>query len=263
MSIDETTSKKHLKISKKHLSIILAATAAVSLLIPFQNLAQNQVPPTAEAQAPERALKCYPITAPRVRVQDQFGTESVRPGPTKLLCELALKHSETEPEGSHQWKVYTIAGSINPPAVALRDQFGSENVNPGKGRYLLTPALKNDEGSLTDPHFKGYPISGTINPPTVVVTDQFGTEKVDPRPATILLTPAIKNGEGSLEAPHWKCYPISGTINPRVVTLTDQFGKAEIVDPRQATLLCTMADKGHILSEQQVSPEPKVVEQEQ
>ncbi len=239
---DKAASGKHPKISKKHLGIVVAVVAAVSLLIPFQNLVLNQAPLTAEAQTPELALKCYPITYPRVRVQDQFGTESVRPGPTKFLCELALKHSEVGPEIHRQWKMYTISGTINPPAVLLRDQFGTEGVDPGKGTRLLNPALKNDQGSLSDPHFKGYPITGTINPPAVVVADQFGAEKVDPRPATLLLTPALKNDQGNLEAPHWKCYPISGTINPREVTLVDQFG-TERVDPRQATLLCTQTQK--------------------
>ncbi|MGI0013719.1 MAG: DUF7450 family protein [Nitrososphaera sp.] len=262
MSIDERTNKKHLKISKKHLSIILAAVAAVSLLVPFQNLVQNQVPPTAEAQAPERALKCYPITNPRVSVKDQFGTERVFPGPAKLLCELAVKHSDVRPTISRQWKVYTIAGSINPGPVTLSDQFGHEAVDPGKGTRLLNPALKNDKGSLSDPHFKGYPIAGRINPPTVLVADQFGVEKVDPRPATLLLTPALKNGVGTLTAPHWKCYPITGTINPPVVTLTDQFG-TEKVDPRPATLLCTLTLKSLDVAGQQISSEPKVVEQQE
>lgn len=262
-SDDKTGSGKFPKIGKKHLGLVVAVVAAVSLLIPFQNLTQNQSPGAQEAQAqqPERALKCYPITYPRVRVQDQFGTESLRPGPTKFLCELAVKHSDVPPTESQQWKMYTISGSINPGAVTLTDQFGHENVNPGKGTRLLNPTLKNDKGSLDLPHFKGYPITGVINPPTVLVADQFGVEKVDPSPATLLLTPAIKNGEGTLQAPHWKCYPISGTINPPVVTLQDQFG-IEKVDPRQATLLCTLTEKTAAAAGQQVSPEPAFVEEQ-
>jgi hypothetical protein len=64
-----------------------------------------------------------------------------------------------------------------------------------------------------------------------------------------------------LEAPHWKCYPITGTINPPVVKLEDQFG-AEKVNPKQATLLCTLTQKSLTVTGLQTSPEPTVVEQQ-
>lgn len=241
-------------LRKQNLSVIVAAVAGLSLLIPFQILGMGHAPANAQAQQPEKALKCYPITAPRVTVKDQFGTEAVSPGPTQWLCEAALKHSDVKPTGSHQWKMYTIAGTINPKPVTLKDQFGTESVDPAKGSRLLNPALKNDKGNLQDTHMKGYPIAGYVNPPPVKVADQFGIETVDPRPATLLITPALKNGAGDLASPHWKCYPISGAINPPVVTLTDQFG-IEKVDPKQANLLCTLTEKSHTVTGS-ASPEP-------
>lgn len=251
---------KRPRISSKHLALIFAAAAGLSLLIPLQILGLGQTPAEATVVAPEPALKCYPITAPRVTVQDQFGTERVSPGPTQWLCEAALKHSDVKPTGSHQWKMYTIVGTINPDAVTLKDQFGTESVNPAKGLRLLNPTLKNDKGNLQDTHMKGYPITGTINPPSVLVADQFGIETVDPKPATLLITPALKDGAGDLASPHFKCYPIAGKINPPVVTLQDQFG-IEKVDPKPANLLCTLTEKSHTVTGG-VSAEPQITEGE-
>lgn len=251
---------KQTRISNKYLAVIIAGAGVASLMIPFQILGLGQTPAEATTLEPEKALKCYPISYPRVSVQDQFGTERVTPGPTQWLCEAALKHHDVKLTGTPQWKLYIIKGTINPPAVSLRDQFGTEIVNPAVGTRLLNPALKNGAGNLEETHMKGYPITGTINPPQVQVADQFGVEIVDPRPATLLITPALKNGDGNLGSPHFKCYPITGKINPPVVTLEDQFGKVK-VDPKPANLLCTLTQKSHTVTGA-ASPEPIIAEGE-
>lgn len=142
--------------------------------------------------------------------------------------------------------------SINPGPVELTDQFGTETVTALQNfpfSVLCQSAVKNDEGTLEELHWKVYLIvDGTIAPGVVTVTDQFGTRDMDLGTGIFLLVPALKiiegdlqNNDGIVSPVHWKCYSVVGEdpiIDPPIVKLLDQF-ITENVDPGTAEDFCT------------------------
>jgi len=122
--------------------------------------------------------------------------------------------------------------TIDPPAVQLVDQFGSENVDPDPGPQLVCEeALKHSEVAPIDPrHWTLYLFNdGTKDFGTKVLTDQFGTETLTGTLSSILLTPATKNGQSPPNAQHWTSYNLlDGQINPGPVLVADQFGTSTL-----------------------------------
>ncbi len=131
-------------------------------------------------------------------------------------------------------KCYPIAdGFFDPPVIKLKDQFGTEEVDPLPPVFVCQIAIKNGVSPPLVPQAGViYPITGSIDPPEVSLTDQFGTEVVDPSPAVWVLLPAVgfdrqigdPQEEGVEISDHFKFYPISGTIDPPLVNLVDKFG---------------------------------------
>lgn len=213
----------------------------------------------AYAQFAEEVIVCYNVfpdlvidPAPVV-LQDQFGTELVDPGAGFFVCTNGLKHSADIPSNLLYWTHYRGGeGTLDPPEVILTDQFGTVTVDLVPSTVLFVPALANETGSLSEPHYKlynrahspaGIPIGPLVDPLPVQVTTLFRSEILDPIPGPFgLLTPVIKNGTGTLEAPHYGCYLTSGLNAPVNLDLFDQFGN-QTTNAFSAAFLCVPTQK--------------------
>jgi hypothetical protein len=192
-------------------------------------------------------LVCYPVTQivplHEVQLVDQFGVEDVVLFGQFELCGIAVKNSQTPPIAPFFWQQYGLDSAINPPAVKLADQFGSETVDIGVSEALLVPALVGGQGEPLVRHWKSYPAAGLIDPSPVMVTGGLAPapEILDPAPAVTLLVPTLKIVEdvvfGDLNDNHYRCYPVNGQFDPSPVSALDQFGTS-VLDPGPANLLC-------------------------
>jgi DNA-binding beta-propeller fold protein YncE len=118
---------------------------------------------------------------------------------------------------------------VDPPAVTLVDQFGTEVVDPGVTQRICEEGLKHSTIAPNNPrHWKQYEYVGTRETGQFELKDQFGTEVVGPAVSFDLLVPALKNEESPPNLQHWTSYGIAGTIDPAPIQVADQFGNSTI-----------------------------------
>lgn len=136
-------------------------------------------------------LKCFDILGndpPQiVDLKTQFGVEARVPvGQAKLLCVPALKQLVVPPgpppvgplPTSPHYTCYEIGGPSPNVFVDLKTQFGYEtHVHVNQPKYLCAPSLKNNQGSLQEPHLKCYDIVGSDPINVVNLQSQFGFEQ--------------------------------------------------------------------------------------
>lgn len=153
------------------------------------------------------------------------------------------------------YECYEILGSPTPPPVPpveLVTQFGVETAVPVLApNRLCLPALKNDEGNMTDSHLECFSIAGPEPSRIVDLRTQFGATRnvaVGPpeelcMPVSKVIAPGPTPPEPS-PVPHYKCYDIQGTaptVSP--VKLQTQFRTETGVTVGQPTRLCLPAIK--------------------
>lgn len=201
----------------------------------------------AYAQAPEYVWVCYPIVTffnpPIVRLQDQFGNETVDLNPGRLVCGIAFKNADEPPPSIFWINQFLYIGTIDPPLVTLTDQFGSEKVNIGLSSDVFGSASVNGQPTEVEAvYWKSYPALGSIDSDPVDIKGAFGNETLNPGPAVALLVPVLQNGNGSQEFPHYRCYNVTGQVDPPEVRLAHEYA-IETVDPLPASLLCIPTEK--------------------
>ena len=188
-------------------------------------------------------------------------TPTPTPSPTATLG--PLDHFTCYKAGATSGSV-KFAGIPNPPGISLVDQFGAEQVEVKKPKFLCAPTDKNGEDPTapTHPeHLKAYQIKYPVKPvlPTnIKVVDQFNPSGlfVDAKKVSHLLVPSVKSltGPTPVATPaayvtdHFECYKIGITKNtpkfvPQLgVSLGDQFGTMT-VDVKKPAFLCNPVDK--------------------
>jgi hypothetical protein len=188
-------------------------------------------------------------------------TVSPTPSPTATLG--PLDHFGCYKAGATSGSV-KFAGILNPPGISLVDQFGSEQVEVKKPKFLCAPTDKNGEDPTAPAHpehLKAYQIKYPVKavlPTNIKVVDQFnpGGLFVDAKKASHLLVPSVKSLTGPTPVPtpgafvtdHFECYKIAISKNtPKFipvlgVALGDQFGTMT-VDVKKAQFLCNPVDK--------------------
>jgi streptogramin lyase len=153
-------------------------------------------------------------------------------------------------------------GILNPPGIALVDQFGSSQVAVKKPKFLCAPTDKNgeDPSAPTHPeHLKMYQIKNPLKPvlPTnIKVVDQFNPTGlfVDAKKPSHLLVPTVKSlsvpppPPGAFVTDHFECYKVAvSNGTPKFVPILalpigDQFGTMT-VDVKKPQFLCNPVDK--------------------
>lgn len=152
------------------------------------------------------------------------------------------------------YKCYAMPGASPGVSKDLQTQFGLDpDVVVGPVSSLCLPAIKEGQGSLTEPHLRCYNISAGTQGHNVSIETQFGLESgVLLGKATKLCVPANKavfpNPPPPVvpPVPHYECYQIErgGSDPPVTVGVRDQFyatPQSTVVGP--ATSLCLPALK--------------------
>jgi hypothetical protein len=142
---------------------------------------------------------------------------------------------------------YEFLEAQTPLFVRVKNQFESENKGAiwdvGDGRFLLVPAIMDDQGVLQlEQHWKCYDAVALFDPDvTVNLEDQFGLEQnVAVGPGRYLCNPVEKNNEGPPSFPdeHLACYDIVGFSLLEFHDLDDQFGNHPNLEVENPELLC-------------------------
>jgi hypothetical protein len=146
--------------------------------------------PVCQGVTVDGPLVCEPVD-PQVNPPPYTITETLQPGWVNTTLNPLVVNDFTFPVafGNMQLpeeilKCYRTSGTINPPAVTLTDQFGTELFELGGMNLLCVEGLMHSDTPPFNPlHWKFYTLNslGTINPPPVTLIDQFGEETVDPQ----------------------------------------------------------------------------------
>jgi hypothetical protein len=120
---------------------------------------------------------------------------------------------------------YLGGNDINPPVVAIEDQFGRRNVDPAPAQRVCEEGLKHSTVAPANPrHWVQYEYNTTEFSKEIVLKDQFGTETGKAEFPFALMVPALKNDQSPPNPQHWTQYSFLGKIDPPPVVVTDQFG---------------------------------------
>jgi hypothetical protein len=146
------------------------------------------------------------------------------------------------------WRITEVPLDL---AVAGENQFGTQSFVLTRARYLLNPALKNEQGELPlKNHYKCYECLG--NPVNVGVTllDQFGTWQAQVTIPRFFCTPTEKQLPTGLQYPivdpaqHYVCYEITPPDPlPHSAVITDQFVPPMGVQLVPGQFLCVPTQK--------------------
>jgi hypothetical protein len=181
-------------------------------------------------------LECYTIKArkdrpaPVVRVYNQYGQETVKVKNPALLCLPTRKNALPEPVATDHYECYRGKfPRFEPRLVALVDQFGTEQTQVLKPRFLCNPVAKNGEpirDRLT--HLKCYDIRPKRTRQTITIANQFGSKSVTTKASKLLCVPSSKFGNESttttITVPDTTTTTTIPTTGGRSVTLDNQTG---------------------------------------
>lgn len=164
---------------------------------------------------PNAHLACFTITAPTqptptVKVTNQFGSATLRPGQPNLLCLPTWKSltgppnmTPNQPPGLNHFTCYPVtlvSGSYAPPPVHLQDEFASASVSASVNPVPTELCLPTEKivGGVDYPiinaatHLLCFPVSTTPIKPQVWDQNQFGTSVVAINRTTTLCLPSTK-----------------------------------------------------------------------
>jgi hypothetical protein len=198
-------------------------------------------------------LKPKTVSILGVLLDDQFGTGSVD---LTTLGKLGAPVSQAiapdlpsgnllRPDEHLVW--YEFFEAQTPRYVRVKNEFEIENKGAiwavGDGRFLLVPATRDSQGSITlGQHWKCYDAFAFFDPVvTVNLQDQFHLEQdVVVGQGLYLCNPAEKNNEGPPSFPdeHLACYDIFDTPLGELHLLDDQFGRHPGLLVQNPELLC-------------------------
>ena len=196
------------------------------------------------------------VPIPNVAVEDQFGIGFVNlTNLGKLGVPVSKAHAPNPPAPlpgglfrpfEHlSWYEFFEPQPIR--RARLKNQFTSENKGAiwevRDGHFLLVPAIKDGQGSITlGQHWKCYDAVTVFGPDVSVnLLDQFHLESnVAVGPGRYLCNPADKNFEGPPPLPdqHLACYDITDVSLSEFHDLNDQFGNHPTLFVENPELLC-------------------------
>lgn len=189
----------------------------------------------------------------RVEVLEQFANPT-----EKFRLDSGQNYAINDPILHYAW--WRISRQPFNALVTATNQFGDHTLNVYDARFLLNPALKNQQGQPPHRnHYKRYDCQGPpVNIP-VRMTDQFGAWQATVTFPRFFCNPVEKRvgdpGSGGPVYPildprqHYICYeyqPEDPTPHPAVIT--DQFVTNRSVDLVPSRLLCVPTDKTGVTS---------------
>jgi hypothetical protein len=189
------------------------------------------------------------VPIPNVTLEDQLGTTIVN---LTNLGKLGVPVSKTivpEPPSGVVLRPFEHLAwyeffELQTPSVntVVTNQFGTSNWFVGDGLFLLVPAIRDGQGSITlDQHWKCY--DAFTHSPGVFVNllTEFGLEPdVEVLEGHYLCNPVDKNAEGPPPFPdeHLACYDIIDLPLLQNHDLDDQFGNHPNLLIEDPELLC-------------------------
>lgn len=188
-----------------------------------------------------------------IQLDDQFGQSNH----TQLLLEKFANPVDKNGEGIPHPLIHHIWWEIDNPEpvkrVELDNQFGRQTWTVTNGRYLLTPASKNDPSGTPPPepanHYKCYEAMGPIVDQSVMLQDQFiGFTGLVMEPM-FFCNPTTKTVADGTEFPpvdetvHLACYKVDPMMPVDApLTAIDQFGSWQIT-AHMTEWLCVPTEK--------------------
>lgn len=233
-----------------------------ALTIEQSLLAQHGVYP---AQPALEHFKCYQTKRKSfgtrtVTIQNQFENRSAKVKKRKELCNPAKKKQETFSNRRAHQQCYSINGGPLNRAVAIQNQFGTQELRVLNAVRLCVPSQKKE---LPRGKFKtirdeeridhqacyrveaesGVRDSGQGKPGRLLTKDQFRKERVKLGKIKLLCAPTDKNGEG-MDHPvdHLACYEIAGKRNRQKVKIRNQFEGTRL-KAKQPSMFCVPSNK--------------------
>lgn len=212
------------------------------------------------AQPALEHFKCYKLKRAdfkdkRVTLKDQFGSKKVKTDGRGELCNPVQKNDEPFFNTSAHLVCYVTSGRDPKKVVAVRNQFGSQELLVSKARRLCVPSEKRESKGEFPPldvpidHYQCYGVEarsellrlGQLG--TLELNDQFGQEQADLGAPKQLCAPAQKDDEVARYAvDHLVCYAINGERARVGVNIRNQFEKKKLT-VLTPVLLCVPSSK--------------------
>lgn len=213
------------------------------------------------AQPASEHFKCYTLEKAKfkkrnVTLNDQFGSRQAAVSKRKELCNPVQKNDEPFLNTPAHLVCYTTAGTDPQKLVAVRNQFGSQQLQVRGARRLCVPSEKHKgkKGEFKPievpiDHYQCYSVEaktglrrlGAIG--TVRLSDQFGQEQVTVGDPVQLCAPVQKNNE-VIQHPvnHLVCYSIGDKRKKKLVEVRNQFEKKRLTT-KKPVMLCVPSSK--------------------
>jgi hypothetical protein len=192
-----------------------------------------------------------------IRLNDQFGEFLT----TVVLLDKFANPVDKNAEGIPDTTLHQTWWEIDDPepvrTVEMTNQFGTQTLTLGNGRYLVLPAHKNDTSGPPPPgdgqHYKCYEAEGTPVDSAVVLVDQFDVMTTVATVPKYFCNPVEKMFEGVVSPivdpeQHMTCYELGPSMPVFIPLLAwDQFGPWQLT-AAQTEWLCVPSAKLTVVS---------------
>jgi len=244
------------------MSVAVACVIACAVT-PLTGLADAQTDGPEKFENHELVYAVHPpySVTDTVLVIDQFGAYR----PDSLTMDRygvpVLKNGEgvVDPLRFHTWWLMHPPNPEPIRSVLLDNQFGTQELTVGDGRYLLLPALKNDTNN--DPpranHYECYDADGPPVDVLVSLNDQFGGHEAFVTRPLFFCNPAEKRHGDEIYQIEYEAYLTCYELEPpptlfEWILALDQFGTWDI-ELMTAEWLCVPTEKFDVVPSRDAS----------